>query len=357
MPVTDIRGVKVTKKSRPPLSLLLTAVSAFRVIRKVSKTSREEYVNRFSHEGLREMMRSFTNETSGIMPLVFTMGILASGDGGFPEGGSLPFAQRMVDTFTSLGGEILYRTCATRVIVEGGKAVGVMVDDKRLDADAVIVTADTMQIDHLFESPLQSPWLNKMRATTLPTTCVLISLGIDADLSAYPHRYVFKLDEPISLDSQSYETLSINNYAGDPVYSPENKTALTTMLDGDTYDFWKRAKEDGTYAAKKQKVADSIIAAIEAQLPEVAGKVAVCDVATPLTYERYCGNWKGSWMSEVTSGMSMKTYPATVKGLERCYFAGQRMMPPGGLPIALMTGRSAVQHLCRDTNTLFISEE
>jgi hypothetical protein len=29
----------------------------------------------------------------------------------------------------------------------------------------------------------------------------------------------------------------------------------------------------------------------------------------------------------------------------------------GGLPPALMTGRTAVQYLCRDTNTLFISEE
>jgi hypothetical protein len=55
--------------------------------------------------------------------------------------------------------------------------------------------------------------------------------------------------------------------------------------------------------------------------------------------------------------MSLKTYPAAVKGLSCVYFAGQRMMPPGGLPVALMSGRSAVQYLCRDTNTLFISEE
>jgi hypothetical protein len=41
----------------------------------------------------------------------------------------------------------------------------------------------------------------------------------------------------------------------------------------------------------------------------------------------------------------------TVKGL---YFAGQRSMMPGGLPITVCSGRKAVQYLCRDTKTLFV---
>jgi phytoene dehydrogenase-like protein len=357
MPVTDIHGVKVTKKNHPPLSLLFHAISAFGVIRKTSKISRDEYVKRFSHEGLSDMMRSFTTDTSGIMPLVFTMGILASGDGGFPEGGSLPFVKRMVDTFTSLGGEILYSTRADRVIVENGRAVGVIAGDMRLDADAVIITADTMAIDHLFETPPKAPWLDKMRVVTLPTMGVLLSFGINADLSNYPHRYVFKLREPIKLDKHTYVNLSINNYAGDPVYSPEGKTAITIMLDGDTYDFWKKAKDNGSYEEEKRKIADVVIAAITAQIPEIADKIEVCDVATPLTYERYCANWKGSWMTEMKPGMKMATYPSVIKELGCCYFAGHRMTPPGGLPVALLSGRTAVQYLCRDTGTVFVSEE
>jgi len=357
MPVTDLRGVKVTKKNHPPLSLLFKGISAFSIMRKTSKISRNEYVQRFSHEGLRKMICSLTAEESGIMPLVFTMGILASGDGGFPEGGSLPFAKRMADTFTSLGGEIRYNTRADQVVVENGRAVGIISGDVCLDADAVIITADTMQIDHLFVTPPKAPWLDKMREVTLPTMNVLLSLGINADLSAYPHRYVWALKEPIKLDTQTYEEMGINNYAGDSVYSPEGKTALTTMLSGDTYDFWKRAKENGTYVEEKQKVADAVIAALTAQFPEIDGKVEVVDVATPLTYERYCANWKGSWMTEMKAGMSMKSYPAIIDDLGSVYFAGHRMMPPGGLPVALQSGRRAVQYLCRDTHTVFVSEK
>jgi len=357
MPITDLPKVKVTKKNRPPLSMLFSALSAALVMRKFSKISKDQYVSRFKHEGLREMFSNFMSDNLGAMPLFFTMGTLARGDGGFPEGGSLPFAGRIEKTFKELDGEIIFNMRVDRVVIENGKATGVFADGKYFPADAVIVTADTMMIDHLFDTPPKAAWLDEMRAATEPTMCTLISFGINADLNKYPERPIFKLQEPIKLASQTYECLGLNNYAGDPTYSPKGKTAMTIQLAGDAYDFWKKAKEDGRYAEEKQRIADEVIAAIATQMPEVAGQVEVCDVATPLTYERYCGNWKGSWMTEMTPGMKMKTYPAVIEGLSGVYFAGQRMMPPGGLPVALMSGRTAVQYLCRDTDTVFISEE
>ncbi|MCL2052482.1 MAG: FAD-dependent oxidoreductase [Lachnospiraceae bacterium] len=357
MPISDIKGVKVTKKARPPLSLLFSALSAIRVIKACAKISREQYANRFTHEGLREFIRASTTDKSGILPLVFTMGTLARGDGGFPEGGSLPFAERMAKTFTSLGGLLLLSTKADKVIVENKKAVGVMVGGKKMIADAVIIAADTMQIDHLFDVMPRADWLDEMRTQSQPTMCTLISLGINADLSNYPHGYYFKPQETVKLSNETYEYLSFNNYAADPVYSPKGKTALTTILEGDTYDFWKKAKAEGRYNEEKRLIADKIISALTAKIPEIAGKVEVVDVATPLTYERYCNNWKGSWMTEMRPDTSMKSYPAVIKGLDGVYFAGHRMMPPGGLPVALMSGRTAVQYLCRDTKTVFVSEE
>ena len=356
MPVTDLRGIKATKKNRPPISMLFSAMSAFFVMNKFSGISRNEYINRFTHEGIRDMLRSCTDEKTGLVPLFFTMGVLARGDGGFPEGGSLPFVERIVKTFTSLGGELILGTKADRVIIENNKAAGVLAGCKRLKADAVIVTADTMAIEYLFETQPKSPWLDEMRAVTEPTMVTFISLGINADLRNYPKGIVFKLDQPITLDKQTYEFLSVINYAADPVYSPEGKTSMTVMLGGDTYEFWKKAREENRYKEEKRKIADIVIKSLSKQISGITGKVEVADVATPLTYERYCGNWKGSWMTEMTPGMRMKSYPAVIDGLSGIYFAGQRMTPPGGLPVALMSGRTAVQYLCRDTDTVFVSE-
>lgn len=55
--------------------------------------------------------------------------------------------------------------------------------------------------------------------------------------------------------TQKYEYLNVNNYASDPTYSPEGKTSITVILNGDTYDFWKKAKEEKTYEDEKQKLA------------------------------------------------------------------------------------------------------
>jgi len=294
----------------------------------------------------------------GIAMLIMTMGALARGDGGFPEGGSLPFAGRIVKTFTSLGGEILYNTRADKVIIEGGKAAGVIAGGKQIPADAVIITSDTMAIDKLFYTPPKAPWLDEMRRVTEPTMAVFVSLGINADLSHYPERPLMKLKNPIKISNLTFGSFLLANYATDPYYSPEGKTVITVQLPGDTYDYWKKLKDSGDnqYADEKQRIGDEVILEISAFMPEADGKIEVCDVATPLTYERYCGNWKGSWMTAITSNMKFKPYPTVIKGLGGVYFAGQRIMPPGGIPPAMMTGRTAVQHLCRDTGTLFVSE-
>jgi len=241
-PITDLKGVKVTKKNRPPLSMFFSALSVLRMINTYSKISREQYANRFSHEGIRELLRSLPGDKQGIFMMFLTMGSLSRGDGGFPEGGSLPFVGRIVKTFTSLGGEILYNTRADRVVFEDGQATGVKIADRRLSADAVIITADTMAVDYLFDTPLKAPWLDNMRKVTGPTMVTFICLGINADLTKYPSYYIFKLKKPIKLASQTYEYLSVSNYASDTAYSPKGKTAMTIQLSGDTYDFWKKVE-------------------------------------------------------------------------------------------------------------------
>jgi hypothetical protein len=59
-------------------------------------------------------------------------------------------------------------------------------------------------------------------------------------------------------------------------------------------------------------------------------------------------------MSVWCKGTPKMKYPHKLPEIQGCYFAGQRLQMPGGLPIAGYTGRLAVQHLCKDTNTIFI---
>ena len=357
MPVADLPGVKVTKQQRPPLKLLYQYLTSNRMMKKSSKIPKEEYIKQFKHEGLRELFNYLCYGKYSATWLYFSMAVQARGDGGFPEGGSLPLIGRIVKTLEDAGGKILFNTRADRVVTENGKAVGVEAGGEFFPADAVIVAADTMNMEYLFNVPPQAPWLDEMRERAKPTMCTFVSLGIDADLKKYAKDCTFKLDKPIEVANLKQRYIRINNYANDPSYSPEGKAAVTTFFISDSYDFWKKAREDGRYKEEKEKVAADVIAALTTKLPEIAGKVEVYDVATPLTYERYCNNWRGSWMTMMAHTIKMRAYPAVVSNLSGVYFAGQRMRAPGGLPVAARSGRAAVQYLCRDTNTLFISED
>lgn len=61
-------------------------------------------------------------------------------------------------------------------------------------------------------------------------------------------------------------------------------------------------------------------------------------------------------MTIMAKGDMRANYPSKSESISNLYFAGQRLQPPGGLPVAVSTGRTAVQYLCRDTNTVFQGE-
>lgn len=357
MPIQDIKGVKVQGKSKMPLSMLLDVLPILPKMGAYQKISVQEFSQRFKHPAIRELIKSVVGENYTVSAMLFTLGCLASGDGGYVEGGSLTLSLNMARRFTELGGEIQYAAPAEKVIVEQGKAVGVAAKGQVIKADAVIVTNDTVKaIDCLFDKPLHEPWMEKLRQNVKFMADTFVCIGVEADLSSLPEDMIFPLEKPLSLAGKDFYSFSINNYASYKKYAPEGCTALTAFFLGDTYGYWKAKKEKGEYEAEKEKLANKVIELLAHALPQTAGKVAVVDVATPLTYERYCGTYHGSWMTLVEKGDKMTIYPSYSSSIQNLYFAGQRIQPPGGLPGALVTGRKAVQYLCKDTDTVFQGE-
>jgi hypothetical protein len=46
-------------------------------------------------------------------------------------------------------------------------------------------------------------------------------------------------------------------------------------------------------------------------------------------------------------------YPGFLKNVNGLYFAGHRLMSLGGLPVAVATGRTAAQMVCRQFDVMF----
>ncbi|HWQ58601.1 MAG TPA: NAD(P)/FAD-dependent oxidoreductase [Clostridia bacterium] len=353
-PVMDIPHVKVKKKSPGDAFFMLKMLPVLPRLSYYSKQSTQEYVRTFKSPLVRMLLENVAGGENNAAALVFTLATLAAGDGGYPKGGSLAMAARMAKKFLSLGGAIHYGKPVDRVWVQNGTARGVIVNGEHIAADAVIVTIDTLvAIESMFDAPIHEPWAEKMRRETLPMLDTFICAGVEADLSCEPERLVFAVDEPLICGGVPEYEVNVNHYAPYEGYAPAGCTALTSAIIRDSYDFWKACREDGTYEAEKQKLAESFIRKLNQRYPQTEGKVAVWDVATPLTYERYLHSYKGSWMTIMKKGAMPARYPCRPESIGNVYFAGQRLMSPGGTPVAVQTGRMAVQYLCRDTDAVF----
>jgi phytoene dehydrogenase-like protein len=261
----------------------------------------------------------------------------------------------MADKFTSLGGELILNTTVQKIAVENGHTVGVIIDGALRPADAVIVASDTMSaVDSLFNAPPTDDWVQRMKQQTQASVCTFACFGVHADLKGLPHQITFPLKKPVYCAGEPISSIGINNYAANTGYAPDGCTALTSILgETDTYDWWRKARENGSYAAEKQKLSDSLIESLGDFIPSIKNNLDVIDIATPLTYERYTASWHGSWMSKMSAGDKMVTYPCILKNMRGVFFAGQRAQPPGGLPVAVASGRRAVQLLCKETGDVF----
>jgi hypothetical protein len=164
-------------------------------------------------------------------------------------------ARNIAAKFTALGGRILYRTRVDRIQSRDGKVTGVQAGEQEIPAAKVIISEDARTaIDHLFGAPLQEGWAVRMRRSLETMQCMFLCIGTDASLTEYPRSLNFLLKEPFEAAGLTFNNFNISCYSGDPFYAPDGGSVLTCLLIGNSYAFWKAAREDGTYAARKQDV-------------------------------------------------------------------------------------------------------
>ena len=160
------------------------------------------------------------------------------------------------------------------------------------------------------------------------------------------------------LIGQAYDRLYLELFGLDPRMAPPGKGTFKVELTT-SYSYWDALHQDRErYDAEKQRVAEVVIDQLEPRFPGLKGQIEVVDVATPITYERYTGNWQGSmegWL------LTTKTMPMsagrgmdkTLPGLAGFYMIGQWVEPGGGVPTAAMSARRVMEMICKQNGKTF----
>jgi phytoene dehydrogenase-like protein len=298
--IRDIR--KFMKYGLPveiKLSTLYPAIRAFLLLYKY-RNPVEDLCQGFSNPILRNLFRmAFDWGTMCSSFMLWTLALMARKEAGYPMGGSVPFINSVEDRFRKLGGNIHFHKKIEKILIENDTAVGIkLTDGTEIRGDVVISAADGhATIFDWLEGKYTGPKIRKIYETYEPFAPLLfISLGIKGEYVQEPHSLTFALKEPLQIGPKENKFLFLKNYSYDPSMAPHGKTVFTLMLPTN-FDYWMELVQDKEkYTMEKKTIVEAVIRAIAEIYPDIPGQVEEIDVATPMTYVRYTGNWKGSYL-------------------------------------------------------------
>jgi len=334
--------------------------------RKWGKSTVQDFAQRFKNPFLREVFPLIMNlqhrPDFHMLAVLVSLAWMDQKTAGYPVGGSLEFARAIERRYLALGGEIHYRSPVVKILVEDDRAVGVwLADGSEHRSDIVISAADghTTIFDMLDGKYISGKIQGYYDKLPVFYPLIYIALGVARSFEEMPHIVTgidYPLDEPVTIGGQERKRMGVQMYNFDPSLAPESKTVVKVMFASD-YEYWKKLKQDpDRYKAEKEQIADQVIASLDRRYPGLAGQVEMRDVATPMTWERYTGNWQGSFEGWLISTKTLRMRMSkTLPGLKSFYMAGQWVEPGGSLPTALMSGRNVTQIICKKDKKKFVT--
>jgi phytoene dehydrogenase-like protein len=119
--------------------------------------------------------------------------------------------------------------------------------------------------------------------------------------------------------------------------------------------YWESLTRDSeNYQSEKEKISKAFIDAVDQVWPGITADIEMCDIATPLTFQRITGNYQASitgW--SLTPDQAGASIPKSLPGLENFWMVGQWVYPGGGLPAGVITGREVIWLQCRKDKKTF----
>jgi len=367
-------AVKICESSAIPMMPveMMNPVQLFKLIRSMSRQTKAmnrmkiplwKYLERFKNKDLQSLLQSVlpADQCANILP--YTLATVMTGNGGRPEGGSRAMSLRMAQMFTSLGGKLILGTPIDEIVVENGCATGVrLAGGDFAAADHVLSAADvhiTLKKFLRGKYPQEAFDMRDADPKTYPApTGCQAAFGLDMDISDMEPDILIRV-EPFKFEDHEESRLSFKHYCYEPSFAPKGHSSISIFFGGN-YDWWEELASDeipspdsvhinsAGYQAEKERVLQDIMKSLVKKYPQWEGHLIPLDFVTPLTYERYCGAYRGQWMSYGNTEHSKQLmHNGKIKGLKNFSMCGQWLMPPGGTPVAAITGRWAIQRLCK----------
>jgi phytoene dehydrogenase-like protein len=355
----------VLKRMASSARLAWTFATKGKEFKKWIKTTSVDFSAKFRDPVLRDAFNELWLPEFSMFFMLFMFAYMHKRIAGYPIGGSMPMSRALEAKYMELGGIMNYRKKVEKIIVENDQACGIILaDGSEIRASRVISAADGYNtifrmLDNKYaDEKVREPYEKWPKFPSL----IFAGFGVGRSFDNEPATvsgFSFQLEKPVVIADKEIKRLPVHIYNQDKTLAPEGKTVLTVMLNSD-YDYWKKLSENREeYDRKKDEIAKQLVDLLGQRFTGIASQIEMTDIATPLTFERYTGNWNGSFegwlLTPANAGTMMKPMDQTLPGLSDFYMCGQWVEPGGGLPTGVMSARRLLKRICKEDNVKFIT--
>ena len=264
-----------------------------------------EFAEKCKSKTLEKTFKKALFENFNLHSLLYIMQALSKNDAGVAEGGSLRLALRVAQKFKDLGGHLYLNSPVKRIITEKNLATGIELSNGEIvNGDYIISATDVHHtLYNLLENKFEDEFYTKRfdnRDDNKLTLCILASYKVTKDMTSYPKMIEFDVT-PFNIGNTVIKEINPRNYAFDKTLNKDcSAISILIRVGDDLYDLLKgMTKEE--YKAYKEKIGNTILVELKRYFNLKDDEIKFIDLTTPITYERYCNAYRGSYQSFVTS--------------------------------------------------------
>jgi phytoene dehydrogenase-like protein len=297
----------------------------------------------------------------------------------YPKGGGQVIADRLADVIEAHGGTVHLRCGIERVLVEGGRAVGVKVEGgsrhagAEVRARAVLSNADLKRtlLDLVGPEHLPAGAVERTRGLQMAGALYLLCLGVKRDLAAQGmgatnywqfdgydmeafYREARVADRPVPrgcyVTSTSFKDPHTPGHAPPGVTSVEVMTVVPHDLAA-----WgvtaadvarDRYRKTPAYLERKVAVEADLLRRLDALFPGAAADVVFRESASPLTHQRYTRATDGTGYGlAATPAQMMRGRPGYQGPLPGLWLCGASTRAGHGVVGAMTGGQRAARRI------------